>query len=129
MKLIFSLILNASILFIIQFLLNTSSFPNTVIITWWEFWWKTYLLWWIILWILNITIKPILKIIWLPLFFIYPIISFFINAIILWLLEKLVNAFSFAPDMKFEIIWNVNFLIAVAIFTFLNILYSILFSK
>lgn len=28
--------LNASILFIIQFLLNTSSFPNTVIITWWE---------------------------------------------------------------------------------------------
>ncbi len=129
MKIIFSILLNASILFLIAFILNTPTHPDAVIVSGAWNGWQTYIFWWVILWFLNIFIKPILKIIWLPLFFIFPIIIFLINLTILWLLEKVINNFLLLPDMIYHINWTVNFLIAVAIFTILNILYSILFSK
>lgn len=130
MKIFFSIILNASILLIITYLLNTETHPNTVVVlpAWIESW-KTYLLGWIVLWVLNTFVKPVLKLIWLPLFFIYPIISLVINAIILWLLQKSINDILALPWMTFEINWVTNFIIAVAIFTILNILYSVLFFK
>lgn len=130
MKIFFSILLNASILFIIWFLLNNEAHPNAVVVL--PIWidaWKTYLLGWIILGLLNTFVKPVLKILWLPLFFIYPIVSLLINAFLLWLLSKAINDILALPGMTFEINWWVNFIIAVAIFTILNILYSILFSK
>lgn len=130
MKILFSILLNASIIFIIWYLLNTQSYPTSVVIspTWIDSW-KTYLFGWIILGLLNTFIKPILKILWLPLFFIYPIVSLLINAFILWLLQKIINNISILDKMTFEINWTLNFVIAVAIFTFLNILYSLIFNK
>lgn len=130
MKIFFSILLNASILFIIWFLLNTESYPTAVVVLpeWWNAW-KTYLLWGIILGLLNVFVRPVLKLLWLPLFFIYPIIALLINAILLWLLSKTINSFLALPGMIFEINGWINFIIAVAIFTILNIVYSILFSK
>lgn len=130
MKIILSIILNASILFLIWFLLNNESHPTAIVVTpEWIDAWKTYLLWWVIMWVLNTFIKPILKIVSLPLFFIYPIISLLINALLLWLISKTINEILVLPWMTYEINWWVNFTIAVAIFTILNILYSLLFKK
>ncbi len=131
MKILFSIILNASILFIIWYMLNTDTNPTAVVVLPdWINAWKTYLLWWVILGFLNIFVKPVLKLIGLPLFFIYPIISLIINAIILWLLSQTINNFlNTIVDMRFEINWVINFIIAVAIFTILNIVYSLLFNK
>lgn len=130
MKIFFSILLNASILFIIYFLLNNETHPDAVVVLpAWINAWKTYLLGWIILWLLNTFVKPLLKLMWLPLFFIYPIVSLFINWFLLWLLSKTINDILMLPDMKFMINGTINFIIAVAIFTILNILYSILFSK
>ena len=126
MKIFFSILLNASILFLIAYFLNTDSETSAVLVSWG---WKTYLFWGFILWLLNVFIKPVLKIIWLPFFFIFPIIWLVINAIILWLLQKAINSALILPDMSYTINWWVNFIIAVAIFTFLNMVYSILFSK
>lgn len=130
MKIFFSILLNASILFIIAFLLNNETHPDAVVVLpAWIDAWKTYLLGWIILGLLNTFVKPILKLLWLPLFFIYPIISLLINWLLLWLLSKTINNVLSLPNMIFSINWAINFIIAVAIFTILNILYSILFSK
>jgi len=130
MKIFFSILLNASILFIIWFLLNNETYSDAVVVLPAGIdGWKTYLLWGIILWLLNTFVKPILKLLGLPLFFIYPIVSLLINALLLWLLEKTINNVLALPWMTFEINGWVNFIIAVAIFTILNILYSILFSK
>jgi len=130
MKIFFSIILNSSILFLIQFLLNTPNYPDSVIVTWWAYWWQVFLLWWMILWLLNLTIKPILKILWLPfLILMHWLFSLFINGAILWLLQKIINDFLWAYDLSYIINWKINFLFAVAIFTILNILYSLLFLK
>lgn len=130
MKIILSILLNASILFLIWFLLNNDSHPTAVIVTpEWIDAWKTYLLWWIIMWVLNTFIKPILKIISLPLFFIYPIVSLLINWLLLWLISKTINEVLALQNMTYQINWLLNFTIAVAIFTILNILYSLLFKK
>lgn len=130
MKILFSIILNASILFIIAYMLNTPTHMDSVVVLpSWVDWWKTYLLWGVVLGFLNTFVKPFLKLLWLPLFFIFPIVSLFINAFLLWLLSKAINDVLSLPNMTFQINWVINFIIAVAIFTFLNILYSILFSK
>lgn len=130
MKILFSILLNASILFIIAFLLNNDTYQNAVVVlpAWFDAW-KTYLLGWVVLGLLNVFVKPVLKLMWLPLFFIYPIVALLINAFLLWLLSKAINDILALPGMTFEINGGVNFTIAVAIFTILNIVYSILFSK
>ncbi|MDD5769525.1 MAG: phage holin family protein [Candidatus Gracilibacteria bacterium] len=130
MKIFFSILLNASILFIIWYLLNNETHPNAVeVLPAGIDAWKTYLLGGVILGLLNTFVKPVLKLLGLPLFFIFPIISLLINAFLLWLLSKTINDILMLPNMKFIINGTVNFIIAVAIFTFLNILYSMLFSK
>lgn len=130
MKIFFSILLNASILFIIAYLLNNPTHPDAVVVLPAGIdGWKTYLLWGIILGLLNTFVKPVLKLLGLPLFFIYPIVSLLINALLLWLLSKTINDILALPGMTFEINGAINFIIAVAIFTILNILYSILFSK
>lgn len=130
MKIILSILINASILFLIWYLLNNETHPNAVVVMpEWINAWKTYLLGWIILWVFNFTIKPVLKLLSLPLFFIYPIISLLINALLLWLISKTINDILALPNMIYQINWIVNFIIAVAIFTILNILYSLVFKK
>jgi len=70
-----------------------------------------------------------LKLFGLPLFFIYPIVALAINAILLVLFEKTMNYIFVFPGMTYEIHGALNFAIATLIFTILNVVYSILFSK
>ena len=126
MKILFSILINALILFILKYLLNTDI--ETGIAVAWEP--QIYLIWWVILWIINVTIKPILKILSIPLFFVFLwLVSFLINWIILWLFDYIINQILMIPWMSYSINWWVNFIIAVAIFTILNMFYSLLFSK
>lgn len=139
MKILFSIIINAFILFIITYLLAAN--PDKEISAWvilgcWDCGynsleaWKIYLIWGIILWLINVTIRPILKILSLPLFFLFFwLVVFVINAIILWILNFIINDLLMIPWISYQINWWINFAIAVAIFTILNMFYSILFSK
>lgn len=98
-----------------------------VIVTWWL---KTYIIGWVILWIINITIKPILRILTIPLFFVFFwLVAFLVNGIILKLFDYIVNQLLVIPWVSYTINWWINFIIAVAIFTILNMVYSLLFSK
>lgn len=130
MKILFSIIVNASILFIITFLLKWNPdkwIEAWVIVTWWV---SVYLLWGMILWLINSIVKPILKILSLPFFFLFFWLTVFIvNAIILKLFGYIINDVLIIDWMSYRIVWWINFVIAVAIFTVLNIIYSLLFFK
>ncbi len=139
MKLFFSIILNASILYAITYLLWPNS--DKALEAWVALWCqnceyfsiqalKTYILGGVILWIINSTLRPILRILSLPLYFIFLwLVSFFINAIILYVFGYIINDILMIPGVWYEIIWNTNFIIAVAIFTVLNTVYSLLHFK
>ena len=138
MKIIFSIIINAIILYAIAYFLWANEIKNieSGVILWcnpcsllsiWAL--KTYLIWGIILWTINVTIKPILKIVAIPLFFIFFwLVVFVINWVILWLFDYIINKLLISW-VWYHIEWTVNFIIAVAIFTVLNMLYSLLFFK
>nr|MDD3719708.1 phage holin family protein [Candidatus Gracilibacteria bacterium] len=140
MKILFSIILNALILYIIVILLgeNTkegisagvtlgcgeSCSPNSIEA------WKTFLIGGIILGLINILVKPILKILSFPLYILsLGLIGIVINAIILGLLTYVLNDILQIPGVGYTINSWVNFIIAVAIFTILNMFYSLLFFK
>ena len=130
MRVLFSILINAWILFLMAYLL----WPNPE--KWIEAWiivngsWKAYLIWWIILWIINFTIRPILKILTIPLFIVFFwLVVFVINAIILKVFDYTVNDILMIQWVSYTINWWINFIIAVAIFTILNMFYSLLFSK
>ncbi|USN59472.1 MAG: phage holin family protein [Candidatus Peribacteria bacterium] len=79
---------------------------------------------------MNITIRPILKILSLPLFFVFfGFVVFLVNAVILKLFDYIVNDVLIIPGISYSINGWINFIIAVAIFTILNMVYSLLFSK
>lgn len=91
---------------------------------------KTYVIWGIILGVMNITLRPILKLLSLPLFFVFlGFVSFFVNGIVLYLFTYIINEVLIISWVWYEINGMVNFAIAVAIFTVLNTLYSLLFFK
>jgi putative membrane protein len=126
MKILFSILFNALILFTLEFLLNT----NMQIWITAEGGFKVYIIWWVILWLINITIKPILKILSLPLFFVFFwLVAFLINWVVLWLFDYIMEDLLMIPWILYSINWWINFIIAVAIFTILNMFYSLLFSK
>jgi len=139
MKLLFSIIINALILYAITYLLGPN--PEKAIEAGIVLWCgncdytslealKTYLIGGIILWAINITIRPLLKILALPLYLIFFwLVSFLVNAIILRLFAYIINDVLIIPWVGYEINGLVNFAIAVAIFTILNIVYSLLFFK
>ena len=139
MRILFSIILNALILYAITYLLSAN--PTMWIDAWVILWcwdcsynsidaWKIYLLWGIILGLINITIRPILNIISIPLFFLtFWLVTFAINAIILWLLNYIINNILVIPWFTYQISGWLNFAIAVAIFTILNMIYSLLLFK
>jgi len=139
MKILFSLILNGAILFAITYLLGENadkSIQAGIILGCEDCSYasleamKTYIIGGIILWGINITIRPILKILSLPLFFIFfGFVAFVINGVILKLFSYIINDLLVIPWVGYEINGWVNFLIAVAIFTVLNMIYSLLISK
>ena len=139
MKILFSIIMNAFILFSIAYLLSANpekNIPNGVILWCVNCWLlsitalKTYAAWGIILWIMNITIRPILKILSLPFYLVlFSLVWFIVNWIILWLFDSILNRFLQISGISYSINWTVNFIIAVAIFTFMNMIYSLIFSK
>ncbi len=137
MKVLISIIINALILYIITYMLWANNWVWPWITLWcgdcsYESLWaiKTYLIWWIILGWINVTVKPILKILSLPLFFVFLwFVVFIINAIVLKLFTYIINDILIIPQVAYNINWWVNFIIAVAIFTILNMVYSLLFFK
>lgn len=138
MKILISIIINAFILYAITYLLgpNADKSLEAGIILWCNDCSynsfdaiKTYIIGGIILGWINITIRPILKILSLPLFFIFfGFVSFFINALLLFIFTSIIN-FLWISGVWYEINGVGNFAIAVAIFTVLNTLYSLLFFK
>lgn len=138
MKILFSIIINGFILYAMSYLLGPNiqenipegislacdcSYTSLAAL-------KTYIIWGIILWIINVTIRPILKILSLPLFFLFfGLLSFFLNGVILYLFTFIINDILIIPGVWYQINGNINFIIAVAIFTILNTLYSLLFFK
>jgi len=130
MRILFSILINAWILFLMTYLLAANpdkGIDAWIIVSWW---WKTYLIWGLILWIINITIKPILKILTIPLFIVFFwLVVFIINAVVLKIFDYTVNELLMIQGVSYTINWWVNFIIAVAIFTILNMFYSLLFSK
>lgn len=139
MKILFSIIYNALILYAMTYLLWPSldgQVAAGIQLGCWECSynsfdaWKTYLIGWIILWVMNITVRPILKVLSLPLFFVFfGLVVFITNAVLLKLFDYIVNQVLIIPGVSYTILGWQNFIIAVAIFTVLNMVYSILFSK
>ncbi len=139
MKILFSILYNAGILFAMTYLLGPSidgSIEAGIVLGCWDCSynsldaWKTYLTGGIILWVINVTIRPILKILSLPLFFVFfGLVVFIINWVLLKLFDYIVNQLLIIPGVSYTIMGWQNFIIAVAIFTVLNMVYSILFSK
>jgi putative membrane protein len=139
MKILFSILINAGILYIITLLLgeNASGSIQAGVILWCDDCWytslealKTYAIWGIILGIINTTIRPILKILSLPLFFLlFWLASFLVNGALLYLFTFIINDLLKIPWVWYEVNGAINFIIAVAIFTILNTLYSLIFFK
>lgn len=138
MKILISIIINAFILYAITYLLwpNSEKAIEAGIILWCDCSYtslnalKTYAIGGIILWVINVTIRPILKIVSLPFFFLFlGLVSFFTNGIILYLFTYIINDILVIPGVGYQINGLVNFVIAVAIFTVLNTLYALLFFK
>ena len=127
MKIFFSIVLNGLILFFIWYFLNGDGV--SVIVEGWQYGWQAYLLGGLILWVLNSTVKPVLKLLGFPLFFIYPIVVLVINAIILWLLGVTLNDILALDGIRYEIIGTLNFIIATIIAAFFNGVFGLLFGK
>lgn len=129
MKILFSIIINAIILYLLAYFMAWNWVVDAGIIV--EWWWKTYLIWWVILWVLNFTIKPILKIISLPFYFLtFWLFGIVINWVVLKSLDYIINNILKMDQVHYIITgsWT-NFIIAVAIFTFLNMFYSLIFKR
>jgi putative membrane protein len=130
MKILLSIFINALILFLMTYLLGENSIlwlEKWISIEWWL---TAYLAWGIILGLINITIKPILNLLSIPLFFVFFwLVVFFINAIVLKMLNYIINSVLIIPWVSFDIIWTINFIIAVLIFTILNILFNLIWFK
>lgn len=135
MKILISIIFNSFLLYLLAYLLwpnSTWTLPAWISVVWW---FKTYLIWWLIIWLINITIKPILKLFSIPLYFVFfGLVSFVINWIILVLFDYIINDILIIPWISYSITWEwidwwINYIIVVAIFTFLNMIYSLLIFK
>lgn len=132
MKLIFSILINALILWAISYFLSGNELVNSGIILPEAIWdqYKTFIVWGFLLWIINVTIRPILNILSLPFYLIFfGLVVFLVNGVILKLLTYIMSVILIIPWVKFEFATTVDFVIAVAIFTILNMVYSLLFFK
>lgn len=129
MKIIISIALNAFILYLLEYFL---SWDKSLWIWAWitASWPLAYVFWGILLWFINSTIKPVLKVLSLPFFFLFFwLTSIIINAITLWLLQYILNDFLKIEWISYTINWWFDFIVAVAIFSILNIIYSLILNK
>ena len=109
---------------------NENLQPWIIISPEWIDMWKTLLIWGIILGLINVTIKPILTILSLPFYLLFfGLVAFVVNGIILKLFTYIVNVLLVIPDIQYRIPNTFDFVLSVAIFTILNMVYSILFFK
>ncbi len=132
MKLIFSILINALILWALAYFLSGNELVDSGIILPEAIWdqYKTFIVWGFLLWIINITIRPILNILSLPFYLIFfGLVVFLVNGVILKLLTYIMSVILIIPWVKFEFATTIDFVIAVAIFTILNMVYSLLFFK
>jgi len=139
MKLLFSIIINGFILYAITYLLwpsSDNSIAAGVVLGCLDCSYtsiealKTYVIGWLILGIMNSTIRPILKVLALPLYIIFFwLVAFVVNGVILKLFTYIINDILIIPGVGYTINGWVNFLIAVAIFTILNMVYTLLSFK
>lgn len=127
MKVFVWILFNALMLFIIQYFIPyNETLKEWVLVTWWI---TTYIIGWVILWVLNFTVKPILKIFGFPLIILTLwLFSLVINGILLLLIQKIIYVLN-VNWSTYEINWALNFIIAVAIFTIFNTIYSVLIKK
>lgn len=125
MKIFFSILLNGLILYMIYYFLG----PESVIVEGGKYGWQAFALGGLILGLLNSTVKPLLKILWFPLFFIYPIVTLAINAIILWLLWVTLNDILALDGIRYDIPKALDFIIATFIAAFFNGVFGLLFGK
>ncbi|PIE85480.1 hypothetical protein CSA08_01840 [Candidatus Gracilibacteria bacterium] len=130
MKILFSIIINALILFMLTYMLAANPEKGVLDGISMSGGWKTYLLGGIILGVINITIRPILKILSLPLFFVFfGLVTFLVNGIILKLFEYIINDLLKIPGVSYNIDGWINFAVATTIFTVLNVVYQMFFKK
>lgn len=130
MKIIISILLNSFTLYILEYFLSwdlAKWLKPGILVEWWNL---AYIFWGIILGLINSTIKPILKVLSLPFFFLFFwISSIIINWVTLWLLEFVLNDFLRIEGISYQINWWFDFIVAVAIFSILNIIYSLILIK
>jgi putative membrane protein len=118
MKIFFSILLNASILYAIAYLI-----PEVVALGGWQL----YLIAGVILGVLNTFIKPILKVLGFPFIIItFGLFTLVINGVILLLLQKIITLLNIA-GVSYQINGWVNFAIAVVIFSIFNTIYGAFF--
>ncbi|PZM85553.1 hypothetical protein DLH72_02065 [Candidatus Gracilibacteria bacterium] len=130
MKILISIILNTLILYALYFFLGENSEMNLKAGIVVEGGWLAFVAGGVVLGIINAVIKPILKLIALPFFFLFfGIASLIINGITLWLLQYLLNDFLKIEGISYRVDGDFNFIVAVAIFSILNIIYSLIINN
>jgi putative membrane protein len=118
MKIFFSILLNASILYAIAYLI-----PEVTAL--WG--WQLYLVAGVILGVLNTFIKPILKVLGFPFIIItFGLFTLVINGVILLLLQKIISFLNIS-GVAYSIDGWTNFAIAVVIFSIFNTIYGAFF--
>ncbi|MDD3120509.1 MAG: phage holin family protein [Candidatus Gracilibacteria bacterium] len=127
MKVFVGILFNALMLFIIQYFIPyNETLKEGVLVTGGI---TTYIIGGVILGVLNFTVKPILKIFGFPLIILtLGLFSLVINGILLLLIQKIIYVLN-VNGSTYEINGALNFIIAVAIFTIFNTIYSVLIKK
>ena len=119
MKILISVLANAAILFGVAYFLPYDTTTDSGIVA--TGGWQLYIAGGIILGLLNVVVRPLLKIVGFPFMLLtFGLFILVINGIILKLLEKAIQA-SGINGVSYEIHGIVIFAIAVAIFTVFNI--------
>lgn len=127
MKILISVLANAIILFGVQYFLPYDAATGTGIVA--TGGWQLYIAGGIILGLLNLLVRPILKIVGFPFMILtLGLFTLVINGIILKLLEKAIQAIGIS-GVTYEIQGIAIFAIAVAIFTLFNTIASVLVKK
>lgn len=127
MKIFFSILFNALILYAIVFFMPFQETLEVWVKATWDL--KLYFVGWVVLGLLNFAIRPILKLLGLPFIIVtFGLFILVINGVILFLLEKIIAWLSI-PWVTFSIHGILNFIIAVAIFTIFNTIYNTFFKK
>lgn len=127
MKILISVLANAVILLGVAYFLPYDTTTDTGIVA--TGGWQLYIAGGIILGLLNVVVRPLLKIIGFPFMLLtFGLFILVINGIILKLLEKAIQAIGI-NGVSYEIHGIVIFAIAVAIFTVFNIVANTLVKK